>query len=388
MKSIKHLGKMISVFLSFILILILTLSLTLISAAQAINEKTIQTVISSVLRNDDVRAEISKEISTVATSAITDFIRQNAGNYDNADQTIQSWEEATPGYIDEILSTPEVQTFIGNIAADYAMAALSDDQTQPTVSLSSGLTDLIADNSDMFDKKFEKIFTDQNLSEEAAREKIVAFAAEQNITISENYDSYSDVILEIVKASEAQIDSSANDLFGNLLPASNAETSSNSISYQVEKIPYPMLAVQFSILGLDVNFHEDQSAFEIFTQILNILQNPVMYILLIAIFAAFFLLIILFTFSFRKPFLFTGISTIITGALLIVISKFPIPFDWISNQISTGNPAYDSAITEAIPGIWTSVSAILMVHAIIAIVIGVLFSLFFILNKKAKKENS
>ncbi len=344
----------------------------------------------SVLQNDEVRQEISKEISAVAMSAITDFIKQNAQNYEDADKTIQSWESAMPGYIDDFLSTPEVQDFIGNVASDYAMAALSDNDPQ-NISVSSKLNDLISENGDMFDEKFDKIFTDQNLSKEAAREKIAAFAAEKDITVSENYDSYSDVILEIVKASEAKIDNSAKDIFGNIVPTANtaqADAVSSRLFYKTSNLSYPMLAVQFSILGLDMDFNEDQTTFEIFSQILTILQSPVMYVLIAALLALFFLLIAIFSLSFKKPFLFTGISVAITGVLLIVISKYPIPFDLILNQIPTENPAYNSAIAEAIPGIWSSVSSILLIHAIIATIISALCFLFFIFTKKQKNKKT
>lgn len=386
MKGLKRFGQIISTLLSFILAIILTASLTMISAARSINENTIQNAMTSVLQNDEVREEISKEISAVAMSAITDFIKQNAQNSEEADAKIQSWEAAAPGYIDDILSTPEVQDLIGNIASEYAMAAMSN-QAPPDISFSSKLNDLVSENGDMVDEKFNHIFTDQNLSEEQAREKIAAYAAEQNIPISENYDSYSVVISEIIMGSGSKIDNSAQDFFGQILPGT-AETSpaSGSISYQTARFPSPMLAIHFSILGLEVNFNEDQTPFEIFTQILAILQNPLIYVLLVMLFAVFFLLFIIFTFSFKKPLLFTGVASVITGLLLIVISKYPIPFDRILTRFSTENPMLDAAIAEALPSVWTSVSSTLTVHAIIAIAISAFFFLLYLIRSFKRKK--
>ena len=386
MKFLRAISSILSSVLAFILTIALVIALTAISAAHAINEKTIQQVSSSILQNDEVRKEISKEISAVAIASIVDFIKQSTPNSEDADKKIQSWEEAAPGYIDDFLSTPEVQEMIGNIAADYAMAALSNQDPQ-NISLSSRLNDLISENGTMVDEKFEKIFSDQNLSEEAAREKLTAYAAEQNITISSDYNSYSEVISEIVKGSQAKIDSSAQDIFGKIIPSSSADQSaeaSSVLSYHTATFPSPMLAVQFAILGLEVNFNENQTPLEIFLQILNILQNPIMYLIIAAFLVISFILLAFFSFSFKKPFLFTGISTAVTGILLIVFANYPIPFDWITNQVSTGNSAFDSAIANVLPTIWSSVSSILTIHAIITIIISALFFLSFILLRKRK----
>ncbi|MBR7161331.1 MAG: hypothetical protein IKD07_02860, partial [Clostridia bacterium] len=68
----------------------------------------------------------------------------------------------------------------------------------------------------------------------------------------------------------------------------------------------------------------------------------------------------------------------ITGALLLVLSNYPLPFDQILNVVSTGNPAYDTAIVEALVGAWSSATPIITIHAATAIVIGILFFFAFI----------
>ena len=237
----------------------------------------------------------------------------------------------------------------------------------------------------LFFKCFSEIF----------RKNIESFAAKNKITLPENYSSYSDLIAQLVDRYEADIDKSANEIIETYLPFLKdlaAGENSELFSYEALEYPSPMLAVQFSFLGLEVNFYEGMSPIEMGVQILNILKSPVMYLLLTVFFLLFFLLISLFSMSFRKAFLFTGIATALTGVLLIVCSQLSIPFASITEMISTGNAAYDCAITEALSGAWPSISSNMIIHASVSIVIAVVFFLIFseltITRKKSAAETA
>ena len=392
MKFLRAIGVTISSFLSsiltLILVLILTVSLTVISLAHAVNEKTVQSAMSSVLQNEEVRQELSKEISGVAMTSLSDIIRSSTSDPDKAEEVILSLEESAPVYIDEFLAEPAVQELLGNVVSDFAMAALSN-QSAPDISLSSQLTDLFTENSETFDEKIEKIITEQEIPADEAREKFVDLAAEFDVVISEDCTSYSEVIAQIISASSEEIDGAILSIFSSIVPTGSSEDLTNSLSYHAISASYPMLAVQFSFLDLEVNLDEDQAPMEMLSQILTVLKHPIMYALLAAISLVFFIVMVIFCFNFRRPFFFMGLTSIITGILLILVSKYPIPFDQISALISTGNPAFDAAIPEALAGAWSSASSIVFTHAATVIILGILFIAAFVaLRIKRKKKLS
>jgi hypothetical protein len=319
-------------------------------------------------------------------SAISDLIRSGTSDPDKAEQTILSLEESAPVYIDEFLAEPAVQELLGSVVSDFAMAAISG-QAAPEVSLSSQLTDLFTENSETFDEKIEKIFTEQEIPEENVRETISSLATELDVTLPDDYTSYSEAFAQIISASSEQIDGAILSIFSSIVPTEGEEDLTESLSYRAISASHPMLAIQFSFLDLEVNIHEDQAPMEMLSQILNVLKHPLMYALLAALAFAFFIVMVIFCFNFRRPFLFMGITTIITGILLIAVSHYPIPFDQIGALISTGNPAFDAAIPEALSGAWSSASSILTTHAFAVIVIGILCVIAFVsLRIKRKKK--
>lgn len=285
MKFLKIIGTVFSSLLSavliFALVLSLTVSLTVVSTARAINEKTIQNAMLSVLQNEEVREELSQEISIAALSAAGDYIRKSFKDPAQAEKTIKMLETYAPMYLEDILSTPAVQEFIGSVASDYALATLNMKDFEE-VSMSEKLDKLVSENPAMIDEKIERILKDQKISEETARKNIESFAAKNKIKLPENYTSYSDLIAQTVTRYESQIDKSSQGIIEKYLPFLKDIVPEDvaKLSYETANYPSPMLAAHLSFLGFELTIDEEQSPIETAYQILKIFTNPMVYLLL------------------------------------------------------------------------------------------------------------
>ena len=108
--------------------------------------------------------------------------------------------------------------------------------------------------------------------------------------------------------------------------------------------------------------------------IMNFLDSEYLWLYFSLIILAFYLLLCLFTWSFKRPFLFLGIPSIILGMLLLalyfIIGVIPLEETLINVLQSSTKPLFN-------------VGLICLIMGIVMIIINRLLSL---LNKKNKKE--
>lgn len=388
MKVLRIIGTVCTSLLSAILILslvlTLTVSMTLISTAHAFNEKTIPDAMTEVLHEEEVREELAQEISLVALSSVSKYIQQTSQDPTKMEKTLEMLETYAPVYMEDILSTPEIQEFVGSVIADYTMAALAM-KNYDAISLSDKMIHLVSENGAVIDRKIAQIFSDLNVSDATARQYIASYSKHFDITVPENYSSYSDLLLQTVTHYSENIDRSAKNVIETILPILEFIDFQGlvGLSYQSTASSTPMLSAQIVLLSANANAPES-SADEL-SQNFTFFKNPVMYVIVAALFFVCFCLLALCSGGFRKAFLFTGIATVASGLILLVMSQMSAPLNPIIS-LFFANTSENSAVLQALYGVWPSVSPLMVIHASVIIAISVvLFIIFVDLTVKRKR---
>ena len=117
--------------------------------------------------------------------------------------------------------------------------------------------------------------------------------------------------------------------------------------------------------------------------ILNIFKSPLFIVGILFFFVLTYLLTALLTWSFRYPLLFSGITAIFTGLLLIIIGMIPIS-DILSAASGNGTEALAFALVATI---WGVLSDKLVLFGTVSIVLGiVLITVFIIIGMQVRNK--
>ena len=158
----------------------------------------------------------------------------------------------------------------------------------------------------------------------------------------------------------------------------------------------PVLTAVPPISPADTETAEAESALGILSDILAILQNPRIYAAVFALLLIFFLITALFTWSFKRPLLFIGIATILSGILLIGIANLPIPYDILAematDMIMPNSASLESTMHDVLVTTWDSAASIIATHALVSMAVGILactgFALLCIFGKKKAQKTA
>ncbi len=136
--------------------------------------------------------------------------------------------------------------------------------------------------------------------------------------------------------------------------------------------------------GAAITFDEETTEkINSFSSYLSIFRSKVFLALTIIFLILFYFLMVLFTWDFRTPLIFTGITSVITGLLLFVIGILPV-----QSLLSTINMGeYDDLIQALVQIIWIDFSEALMIAGLISLIAGIIMILGFVLFRIYAKKN-
>ena len=400
MKVYRAIGTFLSSVLIILLVLVLVSSLLVVSIAQCISKNTISDITKTILSNETVKEEISAGISDALTTMVQSMVSKPTvgGNLQSNDdlqstQTENNQSEGTlnsiiPGEnpenenletalekelviavsqerISEILSIPAVQDAVADIVAEYAMVII-EQKEDDNVSCFQIVEKMLTDNSQEFNAQIEKIVSDCNMTYDDFYDTAALIASESNLYIPDRGVSYVSVLISIIGQKRGEIDQMIEAVLQDYLP--DTERTAR---------PNPTAALRaLPVMTATVVMPENTDVLNIASDAIEILQNPKIYAAVFAVILIFFLITALFTWSFKRPLLFIGIASVLTAAVLFVVTLLPMPYQMIADMLAEAimpdnvsliGTMYDVAVTT-----WNAACDIIRVHALSALIIGAL----------------
>ncbi len=419
MKVYRAIGTVLSSILILVLVLVLVSSLLVVSVAQCVSKDTISNITKTILSNESVKEEISAGLSQALTDMMQSMVSNKPTSESNQQNTVPSGNQQTsenaPQYgdnenpykgnddgnestgevveqeitiavsqerISEILSMPAVQDAVSDLVSDYAMVIIEQKENH-NVSCSQTVEKMLADNAGEFNVQIENIVSDCNMMYDDFYDTAALIASENDLYIPDRGASYVSVLIAIIGQKRGDIDRMIETVLQDFLPASDSAEFTNP---QASLRSLPVLTATVTLPS------DTDSALSFASEALEILQNPKIYAAVLSVILIFFLITAFFTWSFKRPLLFIGIASVLTALCLFAVTYIPMPYDMVAEilaeSIMPDNASLIGTMRDVTATTWSAACNIIRVHALSALIIGVLcfigFGILYSISKKKK----
>ena len=440
MKAYRTIGSILGSILMPVFIILLCACILVASIAGLITNKSISNIVENAMNNEDIKTSVSDVlVESIAIPGISDNPQmQNSVNQIMSLPSIQdmfsgiisnSASELTSGSFDGILDVQEIiqnaltsaPTLLPTVSSDIVDVIMQNDSLRDTIAstfLGDDASAILGD--EMIDEimqapEVKKIFANMitgtiqtglhlnNTSE-------FNIADEMENLISENPALVEDVMDALIPSEEAfqqAVADAQSYAQENGLPVPDANISKLEFAaYYVDLYGEHLNTLfQNADLNVDVDYTDyetpadtseesltltfDEETVAMLNQaaeILNIFRSPLFILAILGVFIFYYLLMALFTWSFRYPLIFSGITAILTSLLLITIAALPI--HEILNM-AMADSAELLAIS-MITSIWGVLTKKIVIFGTVGIVLGITLITVFIItgilikNKKAE----
>lgn len=299
-------------------------------------------------------------LSTMSTE-IVDIVMENEELRDSIATSLLG-ENATEilgeELIDELMQAPEVKNIFSKMITGTLQTGLQIEAE--AVDIAVEMENLISENPALVENVMDVLIPDEESFQNAVAEA-AAYAKENGLPEPD--------------AGISKVDFAAYylDLYGDQLNSlfQNAEFD-NDVDYTDYETP-----ADTSDNALNLTFDEETVAMlNQAAEILNIFRSPLFILAILGILIFYYLLMALFTWSFRYPLIFSGIAAILTGLILITLTTFPIHD--ILNMVTADSA--ELLVAALITSVWGVLIKKLIIFGTIGIVLGIALITVFIIT--------
>ena len=430
MKAYRIIGSIFGSILMPVFIIVLCACLLVASAAGLITTKSITNMVESAMDNDDIQSSVSEVlVENLTIPGISD----NPEMQDSINQIMSL--PSVQGMISGIISDGAEELTSGNFDGELnVQEILQDTLTQdPELlsTMSTEIVDIMMENEELrnsiatslLGENASEILGDELIDDLMQAPEVKNIFAKMitgtlqtglqieaeaiNITdemenlISENPALVEDVMDALIPNEEAfrnAIAEAATYAQENGLPAPDANISKldfaayyldlygdqlNSIFRNTNfdaDVDYTDYETPTSSSDNALNLTFDEETVAMINQaaeILNILRSPLFILAILGILFFYYLLMALFTWSFRYPLMFCGITAILTGMLLIAITNLPV-YDLLNASAATDSA--ELLVFSLITSVWGVLAKKIVLFGTTGIVLGILLITVFIIT--------
>ena len=430
MKAYRIIGSIFGSILMPVFIIVLCACLLVASAAGLITTKSITNMVESAMDNDNIQSSVSEVlVENLTIPGISD----NPEMQDSINQIMSL--PSVQGMISGIISDGAEELTSGNFDGELnVQEILQDTLTQdPELlsTMSTEIVDIMMENEELrnsiatslLGENASEILGDELIDDLMQAPEVKNIFAKMitgtlqtglqieaeaiNITdemenlISENPALVEDVMDALIPNEEAfrnAIAEAATYAQENGLPAPDANISKldfaayyldlygdqlNSIFRNTNfdaDVDYTDYETPTSSSDNALNLTFDEETVAMINQaaeILNILRSPLFILAILGILFFYYLLMALFTWSFRYPLMFCGITAILTGMLLIAITNFPV-YDLLNASAATDSA--ELLVFSLITSVWGVLAKKIVLFGTTGIVLGILLITVFIIT--------
>ena len=430
MKAYRIIGSIFGSILMPVFIIVLCACLLVASAAGLITTKSITNMVESAMDNDDIQSSVSEVlVENLTIPGISD----NPEMQDSINQIMSL--PSVQGMISDIISDGAEELTSGNFDGELnVQEILQDTLTQdPELlsTMSTEIVDIMIENEELrnsiatslLGENASEILGDELIDDLMQAPEVKNIFAKMitgtlqtglqieaeaiNITdemenlISENPALVEDVMDALIPNEEAfqnVIAEATTYAQENGLPAPDANISKldfaayylnlygdqlNSIFQNTNfdaDVDYTDYETPTSSSDNALNLTFDEETVAMINQaaeVLNILRSPLFILAILGILLFYYLLMALFTWSFRYPLMFCGITAILTGMLLIAITNLPV-YDLLNASAATDSA--ELLVFPLITSVWGVLAKKIVLFGTAGIVLGILLITVFIIT--------
>ncbi len=272
---------------------------------------------------------------------------------------------------DMILTEPAVKEVVSNVLAESLKAELTGTAREP-IDIAQKIKTLLIENPSLA----ATFVIAYGLDDEAKKETVMQEATDHAEQIgakapSENLSDL-EMLLYLVDLYQDELNAAFNESF---------------TGADIDFVPYaPDIAYDASESDNTVIKFDEETTEMINTlaSFIHFFRSVAFIAMIIGVFVLLYLLMALLTWSFRHPLIFSGITAVLTGILLLVIGLLPI-HDILALIIETGETT--EIIFAFIDSAWSVLSDKLILLSVISILVGILMITgFIVIGILAKKK--
>ncbi len=268
----------------------------------------------------------------------------------------------------ELLSDSEVQALISEVLAATITNTLTPENAQ-SIDFAGEIGTIIENNPTLFEEVIHTYIPDEETKQQII-EAESAYAEQLGVTPPDSDLTDTELVCYLLDLYQKDINQEINAMLG---------------FYEVDYSDFDPDIAFDAPASSSISITFDQKTTDMINKLsacMNIFRHVLFLTLIFAVFVLFYFFMALLMWSFRYPLIFSSITAILTGILLIVIGALPIKD--IMTLIDLGE--YAELILELLDSVWDVLSDALMIAGAIGILLGLLMITAFILTGMYMKK--